>query len=83
MNRDKIKEKVITIATNMFRRKIEGVFEATNLVEYFNMVSVDVLEYLLAIESEYDFEFDDDALDEKTLQSGERLLNAIEEQLKA
>lgn len=79
MKREDIEKKVIEIAEDMFKKEVSGDFETLNLIEYLDLISIDVLEYLLSIESSFDFEFGDEALGEDTLQSGKILLDTIEQ----
>nr|WP_297935795.1 phosphopantetheine-binding protein [uncultured Lachnoclostridium sp.] len=81
MERNEIKEKVFEVAGKLFGQDTAEFLDKENLVDAFSMTSIDVLEFLLAIETEFDFEFDDEYLDETTLQDINVLLDYIEEQM--
>lgn len=81
MERNEIKEKVFEVAGKLFDQDTAKFLDKENLVDAFSMTSIDVLEFLLAIETEFDFEFDDEYLDETTLQDINVLLDYIEEQM--
>ncbi|WP_028561749.1 phosphopantetheine-binding protein [Paenibacillus pinihumi] len=82
MQRETIRQKVQEIAGKLFinTEPLEGAPD--NFVHTYRMTSIDVLEFLLAIESEYEFEFEDDCLNENTLTDLNLLLNLIEAALK-
>lgn len=81
MERESIQQQVLEIAGKLFNNAepLEGASD--NLVHTYRMTSIDVLEFLLAIESEYSFEFEDDDLNEATLADINRLLDRIEGKL--
>lgn len=81
MERNEIKEKVFEVAGKLFGQDTTEFLDKENLVDAFNMTSIDVLEFLLAIETEFDFEFDDEYLDETTLQDINVLFDYIQEQM--
>lgn len=78
MGREEMKKTLKKLAEEMFEGTIEGEFEEINLAEHYAMTSIDVLEYILSIETEFDFEFEDDDLVPETLESGKKLLDIIE-----
>lgn len=77
MQQLQIKDRVFEVAAKLFGEEASIHKEDKNLVEAFGMSSIDVLEFLLAIETEFDFEFDDEALDETTLQNVDNLIGYI------
>ena len=81
MRRNEIKEKVFEVAGKLFSQDTKAAENEENLVDAFGMTSIDVLEFLLAIETEFEFEFDDEYLDETTLQDINVLLGYIAEQI--
>lgn len=79
MERNEIKRNVCRVAENLFKEQADIEKDNNNFIEKFRMTSIDVLEFLLAIESEFDFEFEDEYLDESTLEDVNRLLDYISE----
>jgi len=65
------------IAAQLFRdtEKMEG--QPDNYVYTYRLTSIDVLEFLLAVESEFGFELDDADLTEQTLMDRNKLLDIV------
>lgn len=81
MVKTEIKERVFDVAVNLFGEEAKEQFEEKDLVNALGMSSIDVLEFLLAIETEFDFEFDDEVLDETTLKDIDVLIDYIESKI--
>ncbi|MCL2253050.1 MAG: phosphopantetheine-binding protein [Lachnospiraceae bacterium] len=67
MEKTQVQEKICKLAEDLFQKEIVNVDENANLYSYFEMTSIDVLQYLLSIENEFDFEFEDEYLNENIL----------------
>jgi acyl carrier protein len=82
MVRADIENKIYEISEKLFRDQKVVRDDQTDFVQKFQMTSIDVLEFLLAIEMEYDFEFDDEYLVEATLRNIDILKDYVENRLK-
>lgn len=81
MSREEIKEMIIEVMNEVLEKEVKDEFETTNFVYEFSLNSIDVIELLLAIENKFDFEFDDEDLNQYTLERGDRLLDIVEKML--
>lgn len=77
MEKEQIKKEAYIIAAKLYHEEVDLKDEIINFVERFRMTSIDVLEYLLAIETEFDFEFEDDYLNESILKDSQVLYDYI------
>lgn len=77
MDQQVILAKIEEIAVQLFRDTEPMSDQPENLFYTYSMTSIDVLEYLLAIETEFGFEFDDSDLTEATVTDRARLVNLI------
>lgn len=78
MEKEQIKNMVYSIAGKLFSETIEEQEEIADFTARFRMTSIDVLEFLLSIETEFNFEFEDDYLNEKTLKDANVLLDYVQ-----
>lgn len=77
MDEKVITAKVLEIAEQLFCDSEPMQDQPDNLFYTYGMTSIDVLEYLLAIEGALGFEFDDADLTEATLVDRKRLVDII------
>ena len=65
MEKKQVAEKILSLGEELFQKSISPDQTVRDLYAYFEMTSIDVLEFLLSIENEFNFEFDDNRSEER------------------
>ena len=77
MKKTQVAEKILSLGNELFQKSTSNL-SVKDLYTHYEMSSIDVLEFMLSIENEFNFEFDDNYLDGEILKDIDLLIDYIQ-----